>query len=401
MQFHGECDAAAILAEARASHDRARPAGLARPPPPASYDRAPDRRLRIGYVSSDFRVHCQAHFVMPLLAHHDHDRFEILAYSNVQAPDELTARLLAHTDRWSSIAGIDDSEVADHIRADRVDILVDLTMHMAWNRLGVFARKPAPIQACWLAYPGTTGLSAMDVRLSDPFLDPPGGDESVYSERTVRLPDTFWCYDPLTREPAVSPLPARQRGHIVFGSLNNFCKVHPGVLELWARVLRAVERSRLVLLVPPGETQRRTIETFESHGVARDRLELVGYRRRPEYLAAYRDIDVCLDTFPYNGHTTSLDAFWMGVPVVTLVGSTVVGRAGLCQAMNLGLPELVATTADDFVAKAVALCRDLDHLGELRAGLRSRMETSPLMDAPRFARNLEAAYRDMWRAWVV
>jgi predicted O-linked N-acetylglucosamine transferase (SPINDLY family) len=395
MHFDPECDARAILAEARA-WDRAHAAGLAEGPP-VDIDRSPEKRLRIGYVSPDFRGHCQALFTLPLLAHHDHESFEIVAYSNVLAPDDFTARLMGFTDRWCSIVGMDDAAVAARIRADRIDILVDLTMHMEQNRLGVFARKPAPVQVCWLAYPGTTGLSAMDFRISDPFLDPPGGDEDVYSERTVRLPDTFWCYNPLRSEPEVNPLPAREHGYIVFGCLNNFVKVHRGVIELWARVLRDVPRSRLLLLVPPGETRRRTIEIFEANGVARERLDLVGFKLRPEYLATYRSIDVCLDTFPYNGHTTSLDAFLMGVPVVTLAGSTVAGRAGLSQATNLGLPELVATTPDDFVRAAVALCGDLDRLTELRAGLRRRMESSPLMDAPRFARNLEAAYREMWR----
>jgi predicted O-linked N-acetylglucosamine transferase (SPINDLY family) len=399
LHFHPQVDARAILDEGRAWNRRhAEPfaADIAN----HDNDRSLERRLRVGYVSPDFRMHCQAYFTFPLLAHHDHTQLEIHCYSDVLRPDEWTERLLGHADRSVSILGMDDRAVADRIRADRIDILVDLTMHMERNRLGVFAHKPAPIQVCWLAYPGTTGLAAMDYRVTDPFLDPPGSDADVYAEQSLRLPDTFWCYHPLVSEHADNPLPARANGgRITFACLNNFCKVNGAVIELWARVLREVQGSRLMLLVPPGEARRSTLRAFEAHGVEAARLELVDHANRLPYLAQYRRIDVCLDTFPYNGHTTSLDALWMGVPVVTLVGPTVVGRAGLCHAMNLGLPELVAKAPDDYVRIAVELTGDLGRLSQLRAGLRARMERSALMDAPRFARNLEAAYRDIWRRW--
>lgn len=398
LHYRPGLGARAILDEARPWNDLLARVRGARSAPHLN-DRTPDRRLRIGYVSADFRQHCQAFFMAPLLAHHDHQGFEIFCYSNVVQPDEWTQRLRSNADHWRSITGVDDSTVASRIRDDRIDVLVDLTMHMEGNRLSLFARKPAPVQVCWLAYPGTTGLAAMDYRITDPHLDPPGSDTEVYSERSLRLPDTFWCYHPLTSEDRVSPLPAESTRHVTFGCLNNFCKVNAGVIELWARVLREVDGSRLILLVPPGETLRRTLDAFESLDVDRSRIEAVGYQARLPYLATYRRIDVCLDTFPYGGHTTSLDAFWMGVPVITLVGPTVVGRAGLCQAMNLGLPELVTTTGDEYVTRAVALAKDLDRLREMRACLRTRMEQSPLMDAPRFARNLEAAYRSIWRTW--
>jgi predicted O-linked N-acetylglucosamine transferase (SPINDLY family) len=294
---------------------------------------------------------------------------------------------------------MDPSQAATAIREDRIDVLVDLTMHMERNYLETFARKPAPVQACWLAYPGTTGLSAMDYRITDRYLDPPDGDVAVYSEQTIRLPDTFWCYHPLTAEEAPSHLPPRAAGHIRFGCLNNFCKVNEDVIALWSQVLRNVDASRLVLLAPPGDAAKRTLAAFRGHGVDPARIEFVEFMPRLDYLGTYRSIDVCLDTFPYNGHTTSLDALWMGVPVVTMVGDRVVGRAGLCQAMNLGLPELVADTPEQFVKIAVDLACDFDRLAELHASLRARMESSPLMDAPRFARNLEAAYRTMWRQW--
>jgi predicted O-linked N-acetylglucosamine transferase (SPINDLY family) len=285
------------------------------------------------------------------------------------------------------------------VREDRIDVLVDLTMHMSATRLLMFARKPAPVQVTWLAYPGTTGISAMNYRLTDPYLDPPGLFDGCYTEESVRLPDTFWCYDPLTTEPAVNALPATSAGHVTFGNLNNFCKINADVLQLWAKALRAVEGSQLLLLTGEGSHRQRTLEVLREAGVAPERVLLRGRQQRAPYLGLYHQIDLGLDTFPYNGHTTSLDSFWMGVPVVTLVGQTVVGRAGLCQLRNLGLPELIAETPEEFVRISVELANDQPRLSALRAGLRARMVASPLMDAPRFARNMEAAYRNMWQRW--
>jgi len=396
LHFHPAYDSRAILAEAR-DWELAHAAGLPRAPH-VERDRRPDRRLRIGYVSPNFRRHCQAFFMFPLLAHHDHEHFEIFCYSDVARPDDWTSRLLAHADRAQAVRGTSDADLANRIVEDGIDILVDLTMHMAENRLPVFARRPAPVQVSWLAYPGTTGLAAIDYRVTDPYLAAEG-DADAYAERPLPLPDAFWCYHPLGDEATVGPLPARRRGRVNFGSLNNLLKVSDATIALWSRVLREVHGSTMTLLAPVGDARERTVGVFEAHGIERGRLEFVEYQPRQRYLATYDSIDVCLDTVPYNGHTTSLDAFWMGVPVVTLVGSTVVGRAGLCQAMNLGLPELVARRPDEFVNIAVALAGDRERLSGLRAGLRARMEASPLMDAPRFARNLEAAYRSIWRRW--
>jgi predicted O-linked N-acetylglucosamine transferase (SPINDLY family) len=285
------------------------------------------------------------------------------------------------------------------IRQDRIDILVDLTMHMKDNRLPLFARKPAPLQVSWLAYPGTTGLSAIDYRLTDPYLDPPGLNDADYSERSIHLPDCFWCFDPMQSDLPVGPLPALSAGHVTFGCLNNFCKVNEPVLITWAQVLQNVAESRLLLLAPDGGTRERVIEILQRQGVARERVEFVPFQSRGRYLREYCRIDIGLDTFPYNGHTTSLDSFWMGVPVVTLVGRTVVGRAGWCQLSNLGLVELATNNSDQFVQTAGALARDLQRLGEYRSSLRERMERSPLMNIPRFARNIESAFRTMWRHW--
>jgi predicted O-linked N-acetylglucosamine transferase (SPINDLY family) len=359
----------------------------------------PNRRLRIGYVSPDFRNHCQSFFMTPLLSSHDRERFEIHCYSSVVRPDSITRRLEQLVDVWHNALGHSDAQLAEIIRADGIDILVDLTMHMHRGRPLLFARKPAPVQIAWLAYPGTTGLRAIDHRLTDPYLDPPGRNDADYAEASIRLPDTFWCYDPLTDEPQVNQLPASENGHVTFGCLNNYSKVNEPVLALWVKVLSALNDSQLLLLTPEGSARQRALEAFASHKIEPHRIQFVPFRPRPEYLQTYHRVDIGLDTFPYNGHTTSLDSYWMGVPVVTLVGQTVIGRAGLSQLTNLHLPELIAKTPQHYVEIAIGLAKDLPRLAELRRTLRPRMRASPLMDAPRFARDIEAAYRQMWQSW--
>jgi len=396
MQYWPHVGASDILAEARAWNDRhARP--LAAQALPLHNDRAPERRLRIGYVSPDFKEHAMSRFTIPLLRNHDHQRFEIFCYSSTDQPSEETAILRGYADEWRDVATLDDAALAELIRSDQIDILIDLTMHLLGCRLLTFARRPAPIQICWLAYAGTTGLETMDYRLSDPFLDPIDADTRVYSEETLRLPDSFWCYDQPTNLPEVSPLPALTKGRITFGCLSHFRKINDGVLRLWAKVLNALPESRLTLVAPESSARTRVRSFFEEAGVNPDRIEFVGRCSRLDYLSGYREIDICLETLPYNGQTTSLDALWMGVPTVTLVGETVVGRAGVCHAMNLGLPELIATTEDEYVRAASSLASDLKRLSTLRQTLRARLQQSPLMDAPRFARNLESTYRDVWR----
>lgn len=358
-------------------------------------DPSPGRRLKVGYVSPDFREHCQAMFMLPLLANHDHESFAIHCYSNRPESDSVTERIKAYADSWSEIAGRSDDDVADQIRADGIDILVDLTLHMGRNRLMVFARRPAPVQVSWLGYPGTTGLSAIDYRLTDPYLDPPGQHDEVYAEASLRLPETFWCYDSRSKLP-VNELPAVSDGHITFGCLNNFCKVNDRTLALWRRVLEAVPCSRLHLLAPPGQARSRILRQL---AVSPDRITFLDFQPREAYLELYHAIDICLDTFPYNGHTTSLDSLWMGVPVVSLCGDIAVSRAGLSQLSNLGLPELVAHDEAAFVKIATDLANDPSRLALLRKTLRGRMEASPLMNAPRFTRNIEAAYRSIWQKW--
>jgi len=398
LSFHERYDAKAICEEHRRFESQcAEP--LAKFIRPHTNSHAPERRLRIGYVSPDFRKHCQSLFTVPLFSAHDHRHFEIYCYADVNRPDDMTQRLRSYADVWRDINGFTDERIAELVRQDQIDILVDLTMHMANGRPLLFARKPAPVQVCWLAYPGTTGLSAVDYRLTDPYLDPPATSESCYAEQSVHLPKTFWCYEPFSSKPEINSLPALQSSCISFGSLNNFCKVNEFVLALWAKVLNAVPGSRLVLLAPEGSCRQRILDFLSKHGVTADRLTFFGKQPLQQYLELYHGIDIGLDTFPYNGHTTSLDAYWMGVPMVTLVGQTVVGRAGLSQLTNLGLTELVAQTPDQFVEIATRLANDLPRLSQLRATLRERMRHSPLLDAAGFARGIESAYRTMWRRW--
>ena len=360
--------------------------------------RVPGRRLRIGYVSADFRDHCQALFLMPLLAAHDPGVVEVFCYSSVLRPDAVTAQLRSRAAVWREVRLQDDAALAAQVRADGIDILVDLTMHMAGGRPLLFARKPAPLQVAWLAYPGTTGIAAMDFRFSDARLDPPGTD-AAYSERTLRLRDSFWCYDPLADGPDPGPLPALGGAALTFGCLNNPCKLSAATLELWAPLLRALPGSRLLILAPPGRQRERLAARFAALGIDPARVTCVAFRPRAGYLATYQRIDIGLDTLPYNGHTTSLDALWMGVPVVTRSGSTCAGRGTSSQLALLGLEELAASSDAGFVAAAAALAGDLPRLAGLRAGLRARLQASPLMDGARFARSIEAAYRTLWHEY--
>ncbi|MGD1276181.1 MAG: tetratricopeptide repeat protein [Tepidisphaeraceae bacterium] len=395
LWYDPKLDSAAIL-EGHRQWDRRHAQPLGAAIRPHDNDRDPNRRLKIGYVSADFRGHAAAFCLVPLLAHHDHAAFEVFCYSGSPLRDAFTDRLTQCADTWRECSHLSDEELAATIRADGIDLLMDLSMHTSGNRLLAFARKPAPVQVCWLAHAGTTGLEAMDYRLTDPYLDPPGQSDSFYSERSVRLPDSFWCFDPLTDQPLPNPTPALQNGFITFGCLNNFCKVNDGVLSLWSKVLKAVPHSRLLLNCPDGAPRQRVRERLE---IAPDRLLFVARQPRPLYLQTYHRIDLCLDTLPYNGAITSLEALWMGVPVLSQLGRTVVGRAGWSLLSNLGLSELCAGSEARFVQLAVAWAGDLPRLANLRATLRDRLKRSPLMDAARFARNVEAAYRAMWRQW--
>jgi len=370
--------------------------------PPHANDRDPDRPLRVGYVSPDFRDHPVGRYLLPLFECHDRERFEILCYSGVAQPDWLTGRLRALSGIWRSAVGVADTQLAEMIREDGVDILVDLALHTANNRLPVFARQPAPVQVTWLGYPGGTGVPGIGYRLTDARMDPAGSRSRgtpASGEEPVRLPDCWCCYDPIGDSPGINALPALSAGAVTFGSLNNLAKLHEGVLSLWARVLAAVKGSRLLMLCPEGSARERIRAFFASRGIAAERVELAGFQPRWDYLSLYQRIDIGLDPFPCNGMTTTCDALWMGAPVLTLPGEMPVSRASLSLLSSVGLGELAASSEEDYVRLATKLAGNLPHLAELRATLRPRMQSSPLMNAPRFAQNVEAAYRKMWEDW--
>lgn len=398
LHYHPGVSPQAVFEEhARWSERHAKP--LENPIQPHGNRRDPERRLRIGYVSPDFRQHPVSRFFLPVIGRHDRERFEVHCYSDVADPDATTGQIRARADHWHDIAGLTDAQVADVIRNDQIDILVDLAGHTADNRLLAFARKPAPVQVTYLGYPGSTGLTAIDYRLTDALADPPGLTESLHSEQLVRLSECAWCYEPGdTPDPA--PRPDRP---ITFGCFNNFAKITEPVLDLWARILKEVPDSMLLLkgLALMQESSRQSVyRHFESLGIERNRLELLGLSTsHHEHLALYNRMDIALDTFPYHGTTTTCEALWMGVPVVTLAGQSHASRVGVSLLTNVGLAELVARDTGQYVEIAAGLVGAPSCLADLRGTLRERMRRSPLMDAVQFTRNVEAAYRSVWTDW--
>jgi len=397
LNFVPDRDPAEIYAEHRAFAERFhRPAKV----PDHKNGPEPDRRLRIGYVSGDLRDHPVGQFFAPVLERHEHGGFEISCYYSHHASDGLTERLKRRADRWRDVVSLNDEALAQAIRRDGIDILVDLSGHTGNNRLAAFAYKPAPIQATWLGYSNTTGMREMDYRITDRHASPEGMLEDFSSERLVRLPDSQWCFEaPADSLPVTEP-PSASTGHVTFGSFANLAKMGSTVIELWSRLLARVPESRLLVarrgLVSIGDEYRARFARF---GVAPERIELRETVTHQEYMALYGATDIILDTFPYTGGTTTCHALWMGVPVVTLTGATATSRGGASLLHAVGLGELVAETGDAYLDVAVALAQDRRRLAALRAGLRERMAASPLMDAERFTRNLEQAYRTMWRAW--
>jgi protein O-GlcNAc transferase len=396
------CDPAAIAEEHRRwSHRHSEPLGKFFRP--HLNNPHPDRRLRIGYVSADFRGHSAAAFLLPLLAGLDRREAEVFCYSATLRRDSRTAEHRAHADQWREICGWDDEQAAEQVRRDQIDILVDLSGHTAGSRLLIFARKPAPVQVSYLGYPDTTGLSAIDYRLTDAFADPPGATEQFHSEKLHRLPRTNWCWSAPADWPQDALPPAINQGHVTFGSFNTFAKVSELMLRAWGRILRQTPGSRLLLKASAlrcPDVCRRVRETMEAAGVDQSRIDLRGpVAGQANHLALYGEMDIALDSFPYHGTTTTCDALWMGVPVITLAGQTHVSRVGVSLLSNVDLPELIANDPERYIAIAVSLAGDATRLKELRSTLRQRMAGSPLMDAEGFAREVEAAYRQMWRSW--
>lgn len=366
---------------------------------PVSHAVDSHRRLRLGYLSPDFREHSVASFIEAVLKQHDRSRFEVWCYSNLPLPDETTLRIKATVDGWRDIDKLSDGETACLIREDHIDILIDLAGHTGNNRLGVFAAKPAPVQMTWMGYPNTTGLSTIDYRITDGIADP-AGEDAYYSEMLLRLDGCFLCYQPHPDTPEVAPLPALSNGHVTFGSFNNFSKINPGVLHLWSEVLKQVPCSRLLLKCPAltdAEVRERVSAALAELGIGAERVDLLGHTRsRQEHLALYARVDIALDTFPYNGTTTTCEALWMGVPVLSLVGKHHAGRVGASLLSAAGLADWLADTPDSFVATAQARAADLAGLRALREGLRSRLAGASLCDAAGFVRRFDDALSQAW-----
>jgi protein O-GlcNAc transferase len=371
---------------------------------PHANDRAPGKRLKIGYLSPDFRQHAVAFFIEPILAQHDRTQFEVFCYYNHTQLDTVTARLQSLADHWVPCTFMTDDQLAERIRADGIDILVDLAGHTGGNRLLAFARKPAPVQVTYLGYPATTGLTAIDYRITDTYAEPPGMTETFNTETLWRLPDIFCCYRAHDNSPDVIDHPPRQdTGFVTFGCFNNFSKVSDPVLGLWAKILQRVPNSRLLLEIAglDNGTLRADTETrLTQLGLPIERVILMPRRPENQY-ALYNQIDIALDPFPCNGGTTSLDTLWMGVPFVALAGRHFTSRMGVTILTNAGLQELITETEDDYVEIAVRLATDIPRLTALRDGLRARVQASPLMDAPRFTLQMEQAYRGMWERWCL
>jgi protein O-GlcNAc transferase len=362
-------------------------------------DPDPQRRLRIGYVSPDLRYHALVRYLEPVLAHHDPEQVEVHCYAEVAYADDATKRLQKLAHGWCWTSRLTDTEAAERIRKDRIDILVDLAGHTAGNRLGVFALKPAPVQATWMGYLNTTGLKAIDYRLTDDILDPPG-KRVRGTEELVRLPAGMCCFATLADAPAVAPLPAFRRGHVTFGSLQSLFKLNAQVFDLWSGVLKALPTSRLLMFRDTlTDTGKEYIcGQFKQRGILPERLDLRRGTDAPGYLDVYGEIDVCLDTFPFSGGVSTCESMWMGVPVLSLMGETLASRNSASLLTRVGLSKWAVHSPEQFVALARSFAENLDHLAELRGELRVRVATK-LCDANRFTRGLEDAYRNMWRRW--
>jgi predicted O-linked N-acetylglucosamine transferase (SPINDLY family) len=359
--------------------------------------RSPERRLRVWFVSPDLRRHTVTRFVGAAIERHDREAFEFYAYSDTERPDETTARLRESCRLWRDTRALSDERLAALVREDRVDVLVDLRGHGAANRLAVFAMKPAPVQISMVGYFDTTGLSAMDYRLTDAIQDPEPSADALHTERLLRVPGGCWCYTPDGDEPPVGPPPVRRNGHVTFGCLNKLIKINHAVAATWARILEAVPRSRLLVAAPGGEAAGAHLTSL---GLPPGRVDVLGkVSGRSEYLDRFNAIDVALDPFPFNGITTTCDGLWMGVPAVALCGETSVSRAGASILTNLGLPDLVTSDASSYCNAAVSLATDTHRLAALRRSLREQFRWSPLGDNVRFTSALQTSFRQAWRAW--
>ncbi len=362
----------------------------------------PERKLRIGFVSPDFRAHSVAYFARPFFDAFNRDRFDVVAYANVPKEDPVTADLKELVTDWRDIVGLHPQQVADEVRKDQIDILVDLAGFTKDTRLLAFTARPAPIQMTYIGYPNTTGLPQVDYRIVDGITDPDGIDDD-YSETLIRLPGCFLCYAIPSHAPVVEPGPCEHRDHVTFGSFNNLAKINPAVLALWADVLNAVPRSRLLLKSTSSNdpvTQDTIRNILEKHGITPNRVSFADYRKTPaSHLALYNDVDIALDTFPYNGTTTTCEALWMGVPVITLKGDRHAMRVGASLLSAIGFEACIAKSPEDYVNTAKLMAENKSILKTARRTLRETVFNSPLCDNKAHAQMLEEAFRATWNIW--
>jgi predicted O-linked N-acetylglucosamine transferase (SPINDLY family) len=400
LNYDPRLTAAELAAEHRRwaeVHARVSPLG-----PEPGHSRDPNRRLRIGYLSPDFYNHPAVSFLEPILSHHDPRHVETICYAEVLRPDAVTARIRSLAHGWCSTRGLTDLQVAEHIRADTVDILVDLAGHASDSRVRVLAYKPAPIQVTYLGYPNTTGLATVDYLLTDAVVDPPSEPNS-YTEEPVCLPGGFCCYAPPRDAPEVALLPAQSAGYVTFGSLQNLAKLNVEVIGLWCHLLHAVPTARLLVFRSTlSEEAKRVLRSeFRLRGINDERIELARTMNTGagSHLDVYSAIDISLDTVPWNGHTTTCESLWMGVPIITLYGTRHAGRMAASVLTRVGLPDLIAHTPEEFIEIGVRLAGNIEELSRLRRDLRERMRSSALCDGATFTRTLEDTYRRLWQRW--
>ncbi len=400
-----EHDPLALLADHRKWSFLHASAHLPKSDAPSNLKEEGPRRLRVGFVSPDLRDHPVARFITPYFENHDRQNFELFVYSDVGQPDAWTERIRNAVLSWRDIVNMPDAAVAELICQDGIDILIDLAGHTLGNRLLVFARKPAPIQVTYLGYPATTGLEAIGFRLTDHLADPVGMTEDHNVEKLIRLSQSAWCYEPDRLSP-ITDSPALRNSYVTFGSFNNIAKIHDRVLRVWGKILELVPDSRLLLKAGGFrslDAQKRFKSAILSQvGIAPERIMIRGPEKaHGSHLELYQEMDIALDPFPYHGTTTTCEALWMGVPVVTLAGRSHVSRVGVSLLTNVGLPEMVAESEDEYLRIAVELGRDVERLVNYRLNLRDKMLGSQLLDAPFFAREIEGAFRQMWISSVL
>ncbi|MBV9190995.1 MAG: tetratricopeptide repeat protein [Betaproteobacteria bacterium] len=371
-------------------------------PPRISFRNArdPGRRLRIGYLSGDFRYHVVTLFMLPVLERHDRASFEVYCYSTGDSTDAYTRQIAQRADVWRPVAGQSSAQIAEAITRDEIDILVDLSGHSGTLQLATTAERPAPVQATWLGYLNTTGLTRIHYRITDRFADPPGVTERYHTESLVRLPHGQWCYRPFLSPPVAAEPPSAKKGFVTFGAFHQAPKISGSARRLWAQILAEVPDSRLLVVgVARGRAQEQLLRDLTGPRVSRERITCVPYAALEDYLRLFSEVDIALDSLPFSGGTTSCDTLWMGVPIVTLPGTRSVSRSASSVVSNVGLTDWIASSPEDYVRRAVRFAGERKLLADLRSSLRNRMSTSPLMDEAGFVRDLEQAYREMWRKW--